>query len=123
MTPPQWGVLSPHQILFGRNPLLRGLSLSGDGMTTHANGFFGPQETASRGICQQLQKAHAVRAKTAPRSAAPRVRGGDPVWVPRPRPTGTRDIKTWFTPGEVVRRIGEETYRIKVGPWTVQGVA
>ena len=29
---------------------------------------------------------------------------------------GTHRTKTWFTPGEVVRKIGEHTYRIKVGP-------
>ena len=40
---------------------------------------------------------------------------GDPVWVIRPRPMGTHRTKTWFAPGEVVRRIGEDTYRIKVG--------
>ena len=40
---------------------------------------------------------------------------GDPVWVIRPRPMGTHRTKTWFTPSEVVRRIGEDTYRIKVG--------
>ena len=28
---------------------------------------------------------------------------------------GTHRTKTWFTSGEVVRRIGEDTYRIKVG--------
>ena len=28
---------------------------------------------------------------------------------------GTHRTKTWFTPGDVVRRIGEDTYRIKVG--------
>ena len=28
---------------------------------------------------------------------------------------GTHRTKIWFTPGEVVRRIGEDTYRIKVG--------
>ena len=27
----------------------------------------------------------------------------------------TVSLQTWFTPGEVVRRIGEDTYRIKVG--------
>ena len=37
------------------------------------------------------------------------------MWVIRPRPMGTHRTKTWFTPGEVVRRIGEDTYRIKVG--------
>ena len=29
---------------------------------------------------------------------------------------GTHHTKTWFTLGKVVRRIGEDTYRIKVGP-------
>ena len=28
---------------------------------------------------------------------------------------GTHRTETWFTPGEVVRRIGEDIYRIKVG--------
>ena len=37
------------------------------------------------------------------------------MWVIRPRPMGTHRTKTWFTPGEVVCRIGEDTYRIKVG--------
>ena len=37
------------------------------------------------------------------------------MWVIRPGPMGTHRTKTWFTPGEVVRRIGEDTYHIKVG--------
>ena len=37
------------------------------------------------------------------------------MWVIRPRPMGTHRTKTWFPPREVVRRIGEDTYRIKVG--------
>ena len=37
------------------------------------------------------------------------------MWVIRPRPMGTHRTKTWFTPGEVVCRIGEDTYCIKVG--------
>ena len=37
------------------------------------------------------------------------------MWVIRPGPMGTQRTKTWFTPREVVRRIGEDTYRIKVG--------
>ena len=37
------------------------------------------------------------------------------MWVIRPRHLGTHRTKTWFKPGEVVCRIGEDTYRIKVG--------
>ena len=33
----------------------------------------------------------------------------------RPPPLGTHRTKTWFTPGKVVHRIGEDTYCIKVG--------
>ena len=29
---------------------------------------------------------------------------------------GTHRTKTWFTSKEVVRRIGEDIYRVKVGP-------
>ena len=112
---PTPGGLSPHQILFGRDPLGRGLPLSGDGMAMDAKEFFARQEATARDIRQQLEKEHAERQKSAPSSTAQTFRVGDPVWVIRPRPMGTHRTKTWFTPGEVVRRIGEDTYRIKVG--------
>ena len=112
---PTPGGLSPHQILFGRDPLGRGLPLSGDGMAMDAKEFFARQEQTARDIRQQLEKEHAERQKSAPSSTAQKFRVGDPMWVIRPRPMGTHRTKTWFTPGEVVRRIGEDTYRIKVG--------
>ena len=101
--------------LFGRDPLGRGLPLSGDGMAMDAKECFAQQEPTARDIRQQLEKEHAERQKSAPSSTAQKFRVGDPVWVIRPRPMGTHRTKTWFTPGEVVRRIGEDTYRIKVG--------
>ena len=109
------GGLSPHQILFGRDPLGRGLPLSGDGMAMDAKEFFAQQEATARDIRQQLEKEHAERQESAPSSTAQKFKVGVPVWVIRPRPMGTHRTKTWFTPGEVVRRIGEDTYRIKVG--------
>ena len=112
---PTPGGLSPHQILFGGNPLGRGLPLSGDGMAMDAKEFFARQEQTARDVRQQLEEEHAERQKSAPSSTAQKFRVGDPVWVIRPRPMGTHSTKTWFTPGEVVRRIGEDTYRIKVG--------
>ena len=107
--------LSPHQILFSRDPLGRGLPLSGDDMAMDAKEFFAREEATAQDIHQQLEKEHAERQKSAPSSTAQKFRVGDPVWVIRPRPMGTHRTKTWFTPGEVVRRIGEDTYRIKVG--------
>ena len=80
-----------------------------------AKEFFARQEATARDICQQLEKEHAVRQKSAPSSTAQKFRVGDPVWVIRPRPMGTHRTRTSFTPGEMVRRIGEDTYRIKVG--------
>ena len=62
------------------------------------------------------EKEHAMRAKTAPKSAAQKFRVGDLVWVLRPRPMGTHHSKTWLTPREVVPRIGDNTYGIKLGP-------
>ena len=112
---PTPGGLSPHQILFGRYPLGRGLPLSGDGLAMDAKEFFARQEAMARDIRQQLEKEHAERQKSAPSSAAQKFRVGDPVWVIRPRPMGTHRTKNWFTPREVVRRIGEDTYRITVG--------
>ena len=112
---PTLGGLSPHQILLGRDPLGRGFLLSGDGMAMDAKELFARQEQTARDIRQQLEKEHAERQKSAPSSTAQKFRVGDPVWVIRPRPMGTHRTKTWFTPREVVRRIGEDTYRIKVG--------
>ena len=112
---PTPGGLSPHQILFDRDPLGRGLPFSGDGMAMDAKEVFARQEATARGIRQQLEKEHAERQKSAPSSTAQTFKVGDPVWVIRPRPMGTHRPKTWFTPGGVVPRIGEDTYRIKVG--------
>ena len=77
--------------------------------------FFARQEATARDIREQLEKEHAERQKSAPSSTAQEFMVGDPVWLIRPRPMGTHRTKTWFTPGEVVRRIGEDTYRIEVG--------
>ena len=44
-----------------------------------------------------------------------KVQGGRPSVGDQTPPMGTHRTKTWFTPGEVVRRNGEDTYRIKVG--------
>ena len=86
-----------------------------------AKEFFARQKTTAREIRQRLEKEHAVRAKTAPKSTAQKFRVGDPVLGLRPRPMGTHRTKTWFTPGEVVRRIGEDTYRVNVGPGQFTG--
>ena len=86
--------LSPHQILFGRDPLGRGLPLSGDGMAMDPKEIFARQEPTARDIRQQLEKEHAVRQKSAPNSTAQKFRVGDPVRVIRPRPMGTHRTKT-----------------------------
>ena len=86
--------LSPHQIPFCRDPLGRGLPLSDDGLAMNAEEFFWRQETTAREMCQQLKKQHAVRAKTAPKSTAHRLRVGDPVWLLGPPPMGTHRTKT-----------------------------
>ena len=81
-----------------------------------AKEFFARQKTTKQDIRQHLEREHAVRAKTAPKSAAQEYRVVDPLWVLRPRPLGTHRTKTWFKAREVVRRIGEDTDNINVGP-------
>ena len=73
---PTPGGLFPHQILFGKDPLGRGLPLSGDGMAMDAKEFFARQEATARDICQQLEKEHAERQKSAPSSTAQKFRVG-----------------------------------------------
>ena len=113
---PTPGGLSPHQILFGRDPLGRGLPLSGDGMAMDAKEFFARNQRTEREVRAALEKEHSERAKSAPSSSVEVYKVGSPVWVERPRPLGTHRTKSWFTPGEVVRRLGQDTYRVKVGP-------
>ena len=84
-------------------------------MAMDAKEIFARQEATARDIRQQLEKEHAERQKSAQSSTAQKFRVGDPMRVIRPRPMGTHRTNTWFTPREVVRRIGEDTYRIKVG--------
>ena len=111
--PPTPGGLSPHQMFFAGDPLGQGLPLSGDGMAMEPKDFFARQETTAGEICLQLGKQQALRAKTAVMSTAHKFRMGDPVWVLGARPMGA---ETWFTPGEVVHRIVEDTYHFNVGP-------
>ena len=75
---PSPGGLSPHQILFGRDPLGREFPLSGDGMAMDAKEFFARQEQPARDVRQQLEKEHAERQKSAPSSTAQKFRVGDP---------------------------------------------
>ena len=72
--------LSPHENPFGRDPLGRGLPLSGEGMAMDAKEFFERQETTARVICQQLEKEHTVRAKTTLKSVPHMFRLSDLVW-------------------------------------------
>ena len=81
-----------------------------------AKEFYTRQETTAQETCEQLEKEHAVRAKSARKPTAHKFRVGDPVWVLRPQPMGTHRTKTWSTPEEVVGRSFEVTYCIKVGP-------
>ena len=64
----------------------------------------------------QAQYKHSVRAKTAPKMTAHNFGVVYPVLVLRSRPMGAHPTKTVFTPTEGVHGIGEDTYRIKVGP-------
>ena len=52
--------LSPHQILFGRDLVGRGLPSSGEGMAMDAKDFFARQEITARDIRYQLEKEHAI---------------------------------------------------------------
>ena len=94
----------------------RGLPLSTDGMAMDARQFFERNQLTEREVRQEREKEHSERAKTAPSSEPQVFKVGDLVRVERPRPLGTHLTQTWFTPGEVVRRLGQDAYRVKVGP-------
>ena len=74
---PTTGGLSRRQIFFCREPLGRGVPLSGDGMAMDTEEFFERQETRARKRFQELENERAVGAKTAVQSTAHKFRVGD----------------------------------------------
>ena len=87
--------LSPQQTLFRGDLLGRVLPLSSDCMAMDAKEFFVPQDIAAWGIRQQLEKEHAVQAKTVQKSAAQKLGVGDPVWALR-IPLPGSSLEQWF---------------------------
>ena len=57
-----------------------------------------------------------MRAKTTCQLTAPTFTVGDRLWVVRRGSMGTHRSKAWVTPSDVVHRLSEDTYCIKVGP-------
>ena len=108
--------LSPHPIFFGEDPLAYGFPLLNEGMAMDAKEFFVPQATTVWQFRQQITKKHSVCVNTAPKSTAQTFSVGDRAWELRPWPTGTHRTKISFTPGEVVRAIGGDIYRVRIGP-------
>ena len=108
--------LSPHQILFGRDPLSRGLPWSTEGLARDAKESMEAMADTHEQVRKALEEDHEKRRKLAPRSPTSTYKNGDHVWVLRPRPMGTHRTKTWWTPGVVVKRLGEDTYRVRTGP-------
>ena len=108
--------LSPHLNFFGKDPLAYGFPSLTEGMSMDARGFFVRQATTVWQFRQQITKEHLVRVNIALKSTAQTFSVGDGAWELRPRPTGTHRTKTSLTAGEVVRAIGEDIYRVRIGP-------
>ena len=90
---PTPGGLSPHQILFGRNPLGRGPPLSGDGMAMDAKESFAwPHAHAGRERAGDTKGARVEYRRPPPRRGAGRPRRDTPPPAPPPArgPLGPR---------------------------------
>ena len=65
---PTPGSLSPHQILFGRDPLGRRLPLSGDGMAMDAKEFFARQARQRRVTSASSSRRSMLSVRSPPRA-------------------------------------------------------
>ena len=108
--------LSPHQILITRDRLSRSLPWYTTGLPKDAMEAFKEAEENAKLVNGALEKEHAKRQDKAPKGPVTSFKVGGHVWVERPRPLGTHQTKTWYTPGKIAKRVGRSTFLVQTGP-------
>jgi hypothetical protein len=108
---------SPHEILFGRTPLIPGIPLPMHQECVEATEFFEEQNRRGLEVKALLEKMHKKEMATlnSRRRNPPVFKVGCKVWVLRPRGLSADKLRSWWVgPCKVTRQIGETSYEVEV---------
>ena len=110
--------LSPHRILFLRDPVSRTLLWLNHGkVAREANAMMSEAENMAAKVCKALQDEHEKRAKYFKQGKVQKYALRDTVWVERHHKdvlSGHREA-SWYVPGVIVRQVGQDVYAVRVG--------
>ena len=108
---------SPYQAVFGRTRNLAALHWTGETKAEDARIFFERMDREDLMIAERRQ-AHLQKVAgrvNAYRRARPPYKVGDYVFLLKPKTVGGHKISTWWLgPYQVLARVGENSYRLKV---------
>ena len=110
--------LSPHRILFLRDRWSRTLPWLNHGkVAREANAMMAEADDAAAKVCTALQEEHEKRTKYFKQGKVQKYALQDTVWVERHH----KDVlsrhrqASWYVPGEIVRKVGQDVYAVRVG--------
>ena len=110
--------LSPHRILFLRDRVSRTLPWMNHGKVARdANAMMAEADDTAAKVCKALQDEHDKRAKYFKQGKVQKYALQDTVWVERHH----KDVlsrhrqASWYVPGVVVRKVGQDVYAVRVG--------
>ena len=110
--------LSPHRILFLRDPVSRTLPWLNHGKVARdANAMMAEADDTAAKVCKALQDEHEKGAKYFKQGKVQKYALQDTVWVERHH----KDVlsrhrqASWYVPGVIVRKVGQDVYAVRVG--------
>ena len=110
--------LSPHRILFLRDRVSRNLPWLNHGKVARdANAMIAEADDTAAKVCKALEDEHDKRAKYFKQGKVQKYALQDTVWVERHH----KDVlsrhrqASWYVPGVIVRRVGQDVYAVRVG--------
>ena len=110
--------MSPYEILFGRPRPLANLPFEPPSECEDAQNFFKRMEEVDKKVAQVLNDKHWETARRINVDRKPfRVFVvGSKAWYLRPENSGEKLDSRWLGPVEVVKRVGNNTYEVRVKP-------
>ena len=110
--------LSPHQILFLQDRVLRTLPWLNHGKVARdANAMMAEADDTAAKVCKALQDEHDKRAKYFKQGKVQKYALQDTVWVERHHKEvlSRHRQASWYVPGVIVRKVGQDVYAVRVG--------
>ena len=107
---------SPHEILFGRDRIEQGLPWATPWKALDCEEFVANAEEVAAKVTEALTEEQDKRRHYQAKGPVAKYKVGDTVWLERPyKLSEHRQATTYYVPAEVQKRLGEDTYTLKVG--------